>query len=119
MSIATWFMPPSGITMLATGVAATLALLVVLVTGVVVLAQGSDLARSLQPGTATNRRRLRATSAIAAAVAVAALLVGFADLAGDERWSAGRVVVYNAVFFAAALTAVILFAVAPRRPRTV
>lgn len=108
----------AGITLMATGVAGSVAVVVVLVAGVIYLAQRSQLARSLRPDTATDRRRLWVRSAIAAAVAFAALVVGFADLAGDEDWPAGRVIAYNLVFFAAAFTAVISFGIALRRPRT-
>ena len=108
----------AGITLFAAGAAAGVALTVLLVAGLVVLVQRTQLARSLRPASATDRRRTWARSAIAAVVAIAALVVGFADLAGDEHWPAGRVLAYNVVFFAAALTAVISFGMALRRPRT-
>jgi hypothetical protein len=109
----------AGVTLLAADVASTVALIVVVIAGVVVLAQRSQLARSLRPETSGDRRRLWIQSAIGAVAAVAALAIGFADLAGEESWPAGRVLVYNLVFFVAAITAVVSFAIALRRPRTV
>ena len=108
----------AGVTLLAADVASTAALALVVVAAVVVLAQRSQLARSLRSDTTSDRRRLWVQSAVAATIAVAAIVIGFADLAGEEHWPAGRLVVYNLVFFAAALTAVISLAIALRRPRT-
>ena len=62
------------------------------------------------------RRRLFTTSATLAVVCVVATTAFLIELGGDEHWAMGKLLVYNAVFFATALGA-IAFLIAGLRVR--
>jgi hypothetical protein len=90
---------------------------VLLLTAVVIgITQHSQLARSLRPGSGSHRRRLLARSAVLALLAVAVLVVGMVDLGDESHWPAGRLLLYNALFFAAVVAALAHLVVAFRHP---
>jgi len=80
-------------------------------------AERSQLARSLRPEHSAQRRRFWIASAASALIAIAVLVVGMVDLGGDERWPMGRVLVYNLLFFGAALATLATFVAGLRHPR--
>lgn len=107
----------TGIALLTLGTGTSIAVIVLVLVAAIALAQRGRLARSLRPDNAAERRHLWLLSAIAAVVAIAVLVIGLADLGGEDHWPAGRLLIYNLAFFIALLTAVISFAVGLRRPR--
>lgn len=100
----------------AVGFGPAAAVLLLLAVGIAA-AERSQLARSLRPADRDHRHRLWIASAALALVAIAVLVVGMVDLGGEEHWPAGRLVIYNAVFFGAAVAALATFVVGLRPPR--
>lgn len=94
------------------------AVVLLLVAGGIAAAERSRLARSLRSQDEAHRRRRWMTSAVWALVALAVLGIGLIDLAGEDHWPMGRVVVYNLLFFGAAVAALAAFVGGLRRPRS-
>lgn len=90
-------------------------LLFVLAVGIAAV-ERSRLARSLRAQDDAHRRRRWFTSAGLGFVALAVLGVAMVDLGGEEHWPMGRVLVYNVVFFGAAIAALATFVFGLRRP---
>ncbi|HEY7627371.1 MAG TPA: hypothetical protein VH761_09900 [Ilumatobacteraceae bacterium] len=82
------------------------ALLLVVVSIGIAVAERGRLASSLRASTPSRRRRLLATSGPLIVASIATIYIGFADL-GDDHWSAGRLLFYNAVFFTLLLAALV------------
>ena len=101
---------------LAAGFGLPAALLFLLAVGIAA-AERTGLARSLRPEDREHRHRVWIASAALALVAIAVLVVGMVDLGGEDQWPMGRVLIYNLVFFGAALAALGTFVVGLRRPR--
>ena len=94
------------------------ALALVVVAGVVAVAERTQLAASLRAANPTTRRHLLWTSAGLAVVCVASLVVGMIDLGGRDDWPAVRVLTYNAVFFTSIIASVVCLVAGLRTPRS-
>jgi hypothetical protein len=55
---------------------------------------------------------------VSALTAITVLAVGIVDLGGDEHWPTSRALVYNLLFFAAALATLATFVGGLRHPET-
>lgn len=75
------------------------ALLLVIVSIAIAVAERGRLASSLRPPTASRRRRLLVASGLLMLASLATFYIGFADLADDDHWPTGRLLLYNGVFF--------------------
>lgn len=100
----------------AAGYGITAAVPLVLAVGIAA-AERTQLARSLRPENSAHRRRRWITSAVCALVALGVLGLAMVDLSGEDHWPMGRVLVYNVVFFGAAIAALTMFVGGLRRPR--
>lgn len=93
--------------------AAVILLLVAVVIGV---SERSHLARSLRPENPSHRRRLLIRGAVLGLMAVGVLVVGLFDLGDESRWPADRLLLYNTLFFGAAVAATAHLVIAFRHP---
>jgi hypothetical protein len=75
------------------------ALLLVVVSIAIAVAERGRLASSLRPPTASRRQRLLVASGLLVLASLATVSIGFADLGDDDQWPTGRLLLYNAVFF--------------------
>ncbi len=96
----------------------TPALLLVVVSIGVAVAERGRLASSLRASTPSRRRHLLVSSGLLMLASLASLYVGFADLDGRDHWPAGRVLLYNSLFFALLIAALICGAMGLRAPRS-
>ncbi|MGI8794146.1 MAG: hypothetical protein ACR2H3_13400 [Acidimicrobiales bacterium] len=69
----------------------------------VAVTQRTRIARAIRVPNTDRRRRRLATAAVCGVIAVASLVVGFADLGNDDQWNMARLFVYNLVFAAGAV----------------
>jgi len=83
------------------------ALLLVVASIGIAVAERGRLASSLRASTPSRRRRLLATSGLLILASLATLYIGFADLGDDDHWPADRLLLYNAVFFTLLLAALV------------
>ncbi len=105
----------AGVMSIVTGVGPGVIFLLVAV-GVAV-SQRTQLARSIRtPGPGLRRRRLR-TAAILAVTCVVTTTLMFLELMNDEHWHGGKLMLYNAVFFATFIGAITYFIVGLFTPR--
>jgi hypothetical protein len=88
-----------------------------LVVAVVIgVSERSHLARSLRPENQSHRRRLLIRSAVLGLMAVGVVAIGLFDLGDESHWPAGRLVLYNTLFFGAVVAALAYLIVAARHP---
>ncbi len=85
---------------------------------VLTVASGSTLARATRPPDTRRRRRLLRTSAALAATCVISTTIFWIELSNDYSWHAGKLIVYNAVFFTTAISALVYLAIGLRTPRS-
>jgi len=84
----------------------------------VAVSQRSQLARSIRtPGSELRRRRLRTAAILAVTCVVTTTLMWF-DLMGNEDWHGGKLMLYNAVFFATFVGALAYFVIGLLTPRS-
>lgn len=81
------------------------------------IVSASRLARSTRPPDTQRRRHLLIAAATLAATCVISTTVFWIELANDASWHGGKLVVYNAVFFATAIGAIVCLVVGLRTPR--
>jgi hypothetical protein len=96
------------------GAGATLAIAAI----VLIITSWSRLARSTRPPDRRRRRRLLVASGALAALCVTTTTAFWIELSGDASWHGGKLVLYNAVFFATAISALVCLIVGVRTPRT-
>ena len=89
-----------------------------LAAAVLTVVSASRLARSTRPPDTRRRRHLLIVAAVLAATCVLCTTAFWIELSITERWHGGKLVVYNAVFFATALGAVACLVVGLRTPLT-
>lgn len=77
---------------------------------------GSRLARANRPPDGRRRRRLLVASGVLAGTWLIATVAMWIELADDASWHGGKLVLYNAVFFVTALSAVVCLVVGVRTP---
>ena len=94
------------------------ALLLVVISIGVAVAERGRLASSLRASTSSRRRHLLSTSGLLILASLATLYVGFADLDGDDSWSPPRVLFYNALFFTLLIAALVCGIMGFRAPRS-
>lgn len=75
------------------------AVLFVVVSIAIAVAERGRLASSLHPPTTSRRRRLLVASGLLLLAGLATLFIGFTDLGDDDQWPTDRLLLYNAVFF--------------------
>ena len=92
-----------------------LALVAVAIAVVLGVAGRSGLARDPRPASPEHRRHVLRWAALLAACCAATLAIGVIDLGGRDSWPTGRLLAYNATFFATGLAAVTCLAVGMRR----
>jgi hypothetical protein len=85
---------------------------------VLTVVSASRLARSTRPPDTRRRRHLLIAAAVLAATCVISTAVFWVELSITENWHGGKLVVYNAVFFATAIGALVCLVVGLRTPRT-
>jgi hypothetical protein len=91
---------------------------VLAVAGVLAVASASKLARSTRPADTQRRRHFLVASAVLAATCVISTTAFWIELADDDHWHGGKLVIYNAVFFITAIGALVCLVVGLRTPRT-
>jgi hypothetical protein len=113
----------------ATGVTVALAAVGVLTGGVpggpiwliaavlLAVASASRLARSTRPPDARKRRHLLRSAAVLAIVCVVSTTAFWIELGASEDWNGGKLLVYNAVFFATAIGSLLCLFIGLRTPR--
>ena len=89
-----------------------------LAAAVLTVVSASRLARSTRPPDTRRRRHLLVAAAVLAATCVVSTTAFWIELGITENWHGGKLVVYNAVFFATAIGALVCLAVGLRTPRT-
>lgn len=94
------------------------ALLLVVISIGLAVAERGRLASSLRASTPSRRRHLLVTSGLLILASLATVYVGFADLDGDDNWSPPRVLFYNAVFFTLLIAALVCGVMGLRAPRS-
>lgn len=94
------------------------ALIFVIVSVAVAVAQRDHLASSLRASSPSQRKHLFTTSVVLYVASLTTLYVGFADLDGDVNWSPPRVVFYNVVFFTLLAAALVCGFIGLRAPRS-
>jgi hypothetical protein len=101
-------------TLVALTVAGLISILVGIYPGAILLAvavvlavvERGRLATATRPPNTELRRHLFITSAILAVVCVVATTAFLIELGDDEHWAAGKLLVYNTVFFTTAISAI-------------
>lgn len=88
------------------------------VAAVLTVASASKLARSTRPADPQRRRRFLRASAVLAATCVISTTAFWIELAATENWHSVKLIVYNAVFFITAISALVCLVVGLRTPRT-
>jgi hypothetical protein len=78
----------------------------------------SRLARSTRPPDTRRRRHVLIAAAVLGATWVMSTAAFWVELSDDASWHGGKLVVYNAVFFATAIGALVCLVVGLRTPRT-
>jgi hypothetical protein len=78
----------------------------------------SRLARSTRPPDTQRRRHMLIAAAALAAMCVICTAAFWIELSITENWHGGKLVVYNAVFFATAIGALVCLVVGLRTPHT-
>ena len=85
---------------------------------VLTVVSASRLARSTRPPDTRRRRHLLTAAGVLAATCVISTTVFWLELSNDASWHGGKLVVYNAVFFATAIGSIVCLVVGLRTPRT-
>jgi hypothetical protein len=85
---------------------------------VLIVVSASRLARSTRPPDTQRRHHLLIAAAVLAATCVICTTAFWIELGITENWHGGKLVVYNAVFFATAIGALVCLVVGLRTPRT-
>ena len=93
-----------------------IALVAIVLAVVLGIAERSALARSMRPAGPEHRRSILRWATLLSVLCAATLTIGIIDLGGRDSWPAGRLLAYNATFFAAGFAALACLAVGLRRP---
>lgn len=96
-----------------------IAVLLFLLAAAIAMAERSQLGRSLRSDPALDRRRPWVRCAASTVVAAAVVIVGLVDLGNEDHWPAGRLILYNTLFFVACLSALTYFIIGVRCPRAI
>ncbi len=88
------------------------------IAAVLIVVSASQLARSTRPADTQRRRHLLIASAILAATCVILTTAFWIELNASENWHAGKLIVYNAVFFVTSIGALVCLVVGLRTPRS-
>jgi len=97
---------------------APLGVIALAVAAVLAIGERSRLARSMRPARHAQRRHVLWAAGLLASCAVVSLVIGLIDLGDRASWPAGRLVVYNIVFFTTVIGALACAATGLRRPHT-
>ena len=82
------------------------------------VAERTQLAAALRPGSADRRHQLFRTGGALAALSLATLVVGMVDLGGEATWPMGRVLAYNVIFWCAGVASLVCLFIGTRSPQT-
>ena len=80
------------------------------------VSERTHLARSLRPENPSHRRQLLIRGAVLGLMAVGVLAIGLFDLGDESHWPAGRLLLFNALFFGAVVAALAHLVIAVRHP---
>ncbi|HEX5613977.1 MAG TPA: hypothetical protein VFZ83_02370 [Acidimicrobiia bacterium] len=100
-----------------TGVYPGVALLLLVLAIAIAVSQRSRLARAVREPDPDRRRRLLRLAASLFGLCIVGSAAMFVELSGDEQWHGGKLVAYNAFFFATLLGAVGTLVAGLRTPR--
>jgi hypothetical protein len=92
-------------------------LVLLLTAGVLIVVSWSRLARSTRAPDRHRRRRLLITAAVLATIWLVTTAASWIELSTSENWHGGKLVIYNAVFFVTAISALVCLVVGLRTPR--